>query len=184
MGRKRKNKKLEGIFRANEKGFGFIELEDEDAEDIFVPSNSVNGALNGDKVQFVIFKKKEGTKKAEGKIVKIVKRERESLVGIFQKSKNFGFVVPDDKKFGTDIFISKKYCKEAKNNDKVIVKILRYPEKGKNAEGEIIEILGGVNQAGIDMLSVIKEFDLPNEFPEFVKEEAKNMAEWLVKILV
>ena len=175
MKKGKKNKKLEGIFRANEKGFGFIELEDENEEDIFVPAKSVNGALNGDKVQFVIFKKKEGTKKAEGKIVKIVKRERESLVGIFQKSKNFGFVVPDDKKFGTDIFISKKYCKEAKNNDKVIVKILRYPEKGKNAEGEIIEILGGVNQAGIDMLSVIKEFDLPNEFPEFVKEEAKNI---------
>ena len=175
MGKKRKNKKMEGIFRANEKGFGFIELEDENEEDIFIPSNSVNGALDGDKVQFVIFKKKEGTKRAEGKIVKITKRERENVVGIFQKSKSFGFVVPDDKKFGTDIFIPKKYCKEAKNNDKVIVKILKYPEKGKNAEGEITEILGGVNQAGVDMLSVIKEFDLPNEFPIFVKEEAEKI---------
>ncbi len=175
MGKKKKNKKLEGVFRANQKGFGFIELEDENEEDVFVPSNSVNGALNGDTVQFAIFKKKEGTKRAEGKITKIIKREKDSVVGIFQKSKNFGFVVPDDKKFGTDIFIAKKYCKEAKNNDKVIVKLLRYPEKGKNAEGEIVEILGGVNQAGVDMLSVIKEFDLPNEFPSFVKEEAEKI---------
>ena len=174
MGKKKKNKNLEGIFRANQKGFGFIEIENEE-EDIFVPQNSVNGALNGDKVQFSIFKKKEGTKRAEGKITKVLERERKSLVGIFQKSKNFGFVVPDDKKFGTDIFIPKKYCKEAKNNDKVIVKITKYPEKGKNAEGEITEILGGVNQAGIDMLSVIKEFNLPNEFPAFVKEEAENI---------
>ena len=174
MGKKKKNKNLEGIFRANQKGFGFIEIENEE-EDIFVPQNSVNGALNGDKVQFSIFKKKEGTKRAEGKITKVLERERKSLVGIFQKSKNFGFVVPDDKKFGTDIFIPKKYCKEAKNNDKVIVKITKYPEKGKNAEGEITEILGGVNQVGIDMLSVIKEFNLPNEFPAFVKEEAENI---------
>ena len=91
-GRKRKNKKLEGIFRANEKGFGFIELEDENLEDVFVPSNSVNGALNGDAVEFVIMKKKEGTKRAEGKVVKVTKRERDSVVGIFQKSKSFGFV--------------------------------------------------------------------------------------------
>ena len=175
MGRKRKNKKIEGIFRANEKGFGFIEIEDENQEDIFIPKTFVNGALNGDVVQFVIVKKKDGTKRAEGKIVKVLKRERDFVVGIFQKSKNFGFVVPDDKKFGTDIFIAKKYCRQAKNNDKVVVKILRYPERGKNAEGEITEILGGIDQAGVDMLSVIKEFDLPNEFPIFVKEEASKI---------
>lgn len=170
----KKKQKIEGIFRANEKGYGFVEVEGMD-EDLFIPSGSVNKALNGDTVQVVIFKRKEGTKRAEAKIVKIVKRDKETVVGIFQKSKNFGFVVPDDKKFGTDIFISKSKCKEAKNNDKVIAKILRYPENGKNAEGEIIEILGNVNQAGVDMLSVIKEFDLPNEFPSFVKEEAENI---------
>ena len=171
---KKKNQKIEGNFIANEKGFGFIEIEDSE-EDLFVPQNSVNGALNGDRVQAIIFKQKEGTKRAEAKIVKVIKREKETVVGIFQKSKNFGFVVPDDKKFGTDIFISKSKCKEAKNNDKVIAKILKYPEKGKNAEGEIIEIIGNVNQAGVDMLSVIKEFELPNEFPDFVIEEAKKI---------
>ncbi len=176
MGKKKKKQRIEGIFRANEKGFGFVEIDPEE-EDLFIPSGSANGALNGDTVQVVIFKPKEGTKRAEAKVVKILKREKETVVGIFQKSKNFGFVVPDNKKFGTDIFISKSKCKEAKNNDKVIAKILKYPERGKNAEGEIIEILGNVNQAGIDMLSVIKEFDLPNEFPSFVKEEAEKISQ-------
>lgn len=180
MGKKKKKQKIEGIFRANEKGFGFVEIENEE-EDLFIPSNSVNGALNGDTVQVIIFKQKEGTKRAEAKVVKIVKRERENIVGIFQKSKNFGFVVPDDKKFGTDIFISKSKCKEAKNNDKVIAKILKYPERGKNAEGEIVEILGNVNQAGVDMLSVIREFDLPSEFPSFVKEEAEKISQEINK---
>ena len=176
----KKKQKIEGIFRANEKGYGFVEAEGME-EDLFIPSGSVNKALNGDTVQVVIFKKKEGTKRAEAKVVKIVKRDKETVVGIFQKSKNFGFVVPDDKKFGTDIFISKSKCKEAKNNDKVVAKILKYPENGKNAEGEIIEILGNVNQAGVDMLSVIKEFDLPNEFPSFVKEEAESIPQEINK---
>lgn len=170
----KKNKKIEGIYRANEKGFGFVEVEGLE-EDLFIAPNSKNGALNGDTVQVNIYKKKEGTKRAEAKIVKILKRDKETVVGIFQKSKNFGFVVPDDKKFATDIFISKNKCKEAKNNDKVLVKILKYPEKGKNAEGEITEVLGNINSIGVDMLSVIKEFDIPNEFPSFVKEEAEKM---------
>ena len=168
----KKKEKLEGVFRANDKGFGFVEFED-DIEDVFIPPKSVNGALNGDKVRISIYKQKEGSRKAEAKIVKIIKREKETVVGIFQKSKNFGFVVPDDKKFLTDIFVSKKKCKEAKQNDKVIVKILKYPEKGKNAEGEIIEILGNVDGVGVDMLSIIKEYGLPNTFPEDVKEEVK-----------
>ena len=171
---KKKNKRIEGIFRANEKGYGFVEIENQE-EDLFVPQKSVNGALNGDTVEVVIYKQKEENRRAEAKIVRIVKREKETLVGIFQKSKNFGFVVPDDKKFATDIYIPKRKFKEAKNNDKVIVKITKYPEKGKNAEGEITEIIGNINQAGVDMLSVIKEFDLPNEFPSFVLEEAKKI---------
>ena len=182
MGKKNKKKpNIEGIFRANEKGFGFIEIENQE-EDLFVPAKHVNGALNGDTVRVSITKPKEGTKKAEVKVIKIIKRERESLVGIFQANKNFGFVVPDDKRFGTDVFVSKNKCKNAKNNDKVIVKIIKYPEKGKNAEGEIIEVLGNSNQAGIDMLSVIREFDLPNEFPEFVKEEAKSISQVIDEI--
>ena len=171
MGNKKK-RKYDGIFRANEKGFGFVEFESEDMEDVFIPAKSVNGALNGDTVQINIFKPKTKERRAEGKIVKILKRDKDTVVGIFQKSKSFGFVVPDDKKFDTDIFISKNKCMNARNNDKVVAKIIKYPEKGKNAEGEIIEVLGNVDLAGVDMLSVVKEFDLPNEFPLPVTLEA------------
>lgn len=174
---KKKKHKMIGILRSNEKGFGFVEFEDEEKDDIFVPSQFVGNALNGDTVEIKIIKEKSDEKRAEGKIIKVLKREKETVVGTFQKSKNFGFVVPDDKKFNTDIFISKNHCKKAKNNDKVVAQILKYPEKGKNAEGEIIEVLGNVNQAGIDMLSVIKEFDLPNEFPEPVLNEAKKISQ-------
>ena len=175
MSKNKKKQKLTGKFCANEKGFGFITFEEEGKEDVFVSSKSVNGALDGDTVQFLIYKQKQGTKKAEAKIVKIVKRERETIVGTFQKSRNFGFVVPDDKSFATDIFISKKKCKEAKNNDKVVVYIEKYPTKGKNAEGEIMEILGNINQAGVDLLSVVKEFGLNNEFPKEVMQYVKNI---------
>lgn len=173
MSKKKKKQKIIGVFRANEKGFGFVEFEEEEKDDIFVPTQFVNNALNGDLVEIKIWKEKENDKRAEAKIIKILKREKETVVGTFQKSKSFGFVVPDDKKLNTDIFISKNHCKNARNNDKVVVQIVKYPEKGKNAEGKIIEILGNVNQAGIDMLSVIKEFDLPNEFPEAVLKEAR-----------
>ena len=169
---KQKKNRIEGTFRANGKGFGFVEIEGQD-EDLFIPAKRVNGAIDGDTVRVVIETPKTEGRRAEGKIIKVLKHERVTVVGIFQKSKNFGFIVPDDKKFGTDIFISKNKTKNAKNNDKVIAKIIKYPEKDKNAEGEIIEVLGNVDQAGIDMLSVIKQFELPNEFPEFVLKEAK-----------
>ena len=86
---KKKKQKIEGIFRGNQRGYGFVEIENSE-EDLFVPTNSVNGALDGDIVQVVIYKQKEGTKRAEAKVVKIVKREKETVIGIFQKSKNFG----------------------------------------------------------------------------------------------
>ena len=171
----KKNKhKIEGIFRITERGSGIVKIEGK--EDVYVPSNYTNKALNGDTVQIIIYKKKEENKRAEGKILKILKREKETIVGLFQKSKNFGFVIPDDKKLGTDIFIPKSKCKGAKNNDKVIAKITKYPQERKNAEGEIIEVLGNVNQAGIDMLSIIKEYNLPNEFPSFVRKEAESIS--------
>ena len=174
MSKRKKNKEIIGVYRATEKKFGFVQVED-DEQDIFIPSKYVNSAIDGDTVRVKIYKPKENEKKAEGKIEKIIQREIKEVIGIFQSSKNFGFVVPDDKKIGTDIFVPKSKFKNAKTNDKVIVKIIKYPEKGKNAEGEVIEVIGNINEAGIDMLSVIKEYNLPNEFPEFVLSEAKKI---------
>ena len=100
--------------------------------------------------------------------------EKQTVVGIFQKNKNFGFVVPDNKSFETDIFIAKKDFGKARNNHKVVVEITKYPSKGKNAEGKVIEVIGDVNQAGVDMLSIIKEHNLPAKFSKEVVNEAQT----------
>ena len=161
-----------GTYRKNQKGFGFVKIEDQEDE-IYISRENSKNALNGDTVSIKIIAEKEGDKKQEGKIVKIVRHEKDTVVGTFQKSRNFAFVVPDDKNFGTDIFISKTNWGKARDKKKVLVQILKYPEKGKNAEGKVIEVLGGINEAGVDMLSLIKQYELPYKFPEEVVAEAK-----------
>lgn len=164
---------VEGTYRKKKKGFGFVKIEGLEDE-IYIPKEKSLNALNGDTVLVEILEEKSEEKSAEGSIRKIVKRERETVVGVFQKNKNFGFVVPDDKNLGTDIFISKTNFGKAREGHKVLVQITKYPKKGKNAEGKIIEVLGNPNQAGVDMLSLIKEYNLPSTFPEEVVEEAKK----------
>ena len=161
-----------GTYRKNQKGFGFVKIEDQEDE-IYISRENSKNALNGDTVSIKIIAEKEGDKKQEGKIVKIVRHEKDTVVGTFQKSRNFAFVVPDDKNFGTDIFISKTNWGKARDKKKVLVQILKYPEKGKNAEGKVIEVLGGINEAGVDMLSLIKQYELPYKFPDEVVAEAK-----------
>ncbi len=163
----------EGIYRKNQRGFGFVKIENQEDEIFISKENSLN-ALNGDRVIVEIIEDKDITKRAEGKVKKILKHERDTVVGIFQNSKNFGFVVPDDRSLGTDIFISKSNFAKAKDGQKVVVQITKYPENGKNAEGKIIEIIGRPDEAGVDMLSLIKEYSLPSEFPEEVIKEAKR----------
>ena len=161
-----------GTYRKNQKGFGFVKIEDQEDE-IYISRENSKNALNGDTVAIKIIAEKEGGKKQEGKIVKIVRHEKDTVVGTFQKSRNFAFVVPDDKNLGTDIFISKANWGKARDKKKVLVQILKYPEKGKNAEGKVIEVLGGINEAGVDMLSLIKQYELPYKFPDEVVAEAK-----------
>lgn len=163
----------DGIYRKNQKGFGFVRLEEREDEVYIAKENSLN-ALNGDRVLIEIIEEENKVKSAEAKVVKILKHEKDTMVGIFQNNKNFGFVVPDDRNFGTDIFIAKKDMGKARSNHKVLVKITKYPEKGKKAEGKILEVLGNVNEAGVDMLSLIKEHNLPSTFPEPVVQEAKR----------
>ena len=167
---------LKGTYSSTTKGYGFVSLEDENKTEVFVEEGNSLNAFTGDIVQVEIIKQ-AGEKKAEGKIVKIVKHEKDTVVGIFKNSKNFGFVIPDDKKINSDIFIPKSKFKKAKNNQKVVVKITKYPTGNKSAEGEIIEVIGNVNEAGVDMLSVIKEYKLPYEFPKNVLDEADGINE-------
>ena len=163
---------FEGKYRRNAKNFGFVKVEGIENEIYIAKEESLN-ALNEDTVLVEIIKEKQDGYNSEGRILKILKHEKDTIVGTFQNNKNFGFVVPDDKSFGTDIFISKKDFGKARNNHKVVVKITKYPINGKNAEGKVIEVIGNVNEAGVDMLSLIKEYNLPSTFPKEVVQEAK-----------
>ena len=178
----REKEGIEGIFIGHPKGFGFVKTEKEEEQDIYIPFGKTKNALDGDKVLVKVIDKTDiEDLRKEGIITEILKHETSTLVGLFQNSKNFGFVIPDNQKFGTDIYISKNNFGKAKNNSKVVVKITKYPENSKKAEGRIIEVLGGINEAGVDMLSLIKEYDVPYKFPREVIEEAKQVEEEVSK---
>ena len=167
-------KEFTGIFRGNEKGFGFVKIEGQE-EEIYISRGNTHEAIDRDEVLIKMIKKPKEAMHQEGKIIKVLKHEKTKVVGVFQKSKNFGFVVPDDKKINTDIYISKKNSKGVKNRQKVVAEITKFPQGNKSAEGKIIAPLGNINEAGIDMLSLVKEYDLPYEFPEGVVQEAKEV---------
>ena len=179
--KKSKEKIFEGILRRNSKGFGFVKVEGIENE-FHITEKHMKDALDGDTVLIkVIEKSNSANLQDEAKIIKIIEHKKNTVVGTYQNSKNFGFVVPDDASFGTDIFISKKNKNKAKNNQKVLVKITKYPEKNKNAEGKIIEVIGNIDQAGVDMLCLVKEYNLPYEFPIPVLEEAKAIRQEVSK---
>lgn len=164
-----------GIFTGTQRGFGFVVIEGED-EDIFIPESGTKGALHNDKV-LVSIKGEQTGKRREGEILRIIERSNTTVVGTFEKSKNYGFVVPDNTKFGKDIFIQKEHTKGAVNGHKVVVKITNFGDKLKNPEGRIIEILGHINDPGVDIKSVIAAYNLPLEFPEEVLKQVEKTEE-------
>ncbi|MBP1755577.1 MAG: rnr [Firmicutes bacterium] len=164
-----------GTFSGNQRGFGFVTIEGED-QDIFIPGDATKGALHGDKVMIIIKDEQTGRRK-EGAVVNIVERNSNEIVGTFEKSKNFGFVLPDNQKFGKDIFIPKELTKGAVSGHKVVVKITNYGDATSNPEGKIIEILGHVNDPGVDIMSVVRAYDLPVEFSEEVMRTLNQVPE-------
>lgn len=170
---------IQGKFIGHERGFGFVKISD-DEPDIFIAKKNKKDAMNGDIVEVKIIDENSGSSR-EGAIVQVVQRNTKQVVGTFEKSKNFGFVVPDDNTLGTDIFISKSNFGKAKNHQKVVVKITKYPRKGMKAEGKITEVLGYEDETGVDMLSIIKEYNLESEFPKAVLEEAKRVSKREIK---
>lgn len=162
-----------GTFIANEKGFGFIEIEGQ-AEDVFVAPEYVKSAMNGDIVSFRVIEEARDGMRAEGKIVDVLKRNVKIVVGTYQRSKNFGFVVVDDSKID-DIYIPKNLKGKAKNNDKVVVQIVKYPENNKSAEGKVIEILGKADDTNVDLISILRMYDLKQIFPKNVQSEVKDI---------
>ncbi|NLJ98240.1 MAG: ribonuclease R [Tissierellia bacterium] len=169
--------KLEG----NEKGFGFLIADDKTKEDIFIPAEGMNGGLHGDRVVVRITSKGEVGRKEEGEVLKILERANQTIVGTYESSKNFGFVIPDNSRIAYDVFIPKAYTNSAKTNQKVVVEITRWPEQRRNPEGKIVEILGFVGEKGTDILSIIKQFKLSEEFPQKVQEQASMIEQEVSK---
>ena len=163
-----------GVFSGTMRGFGFVRVEGR-TEDIFIPEEATKDAFDKDTVSVRIKCEASGDKRAEGEVIAIIERGVTEVVGTFEKSKNYGFVVPDNLKFSKDIFISKERSKGAVTGHKVVVKIVSYGSKRKNPEGIVTEILGHANDPGTDVISVIKAFNIPTEFPEEVMAQVEKI---------
>ena len=169
--------RLTGIYQAHARGFGFVSIEGSD-DDVFIPEEESGGALQGDEVEIQITRgagPKTGQRQ-EGKVIKILKRGMSRIVGYYQKNKSFGFVLPDNQKFLQDVFVPEEKSKGAVTGHKVVVKLTSYGGDGKKPEGEVVEILGHVNDPGTDVLSIAMSYELPIEFPEKVMNQAERVA--------
>ncbi len=158
-----------GRLQGHDRGFGFVIPENEDTNDVFVSADSMNGAMHNDRVIARVNDKLSKTKKVEGEIVKILTRANSNIVGTFESSRNFGFVVSDDTRISGDIFIPKNEFNKAKPGQKVVAEITKWPEKRRNAEGRIIEVIGNKNAPGVDILSIIKAYKFSETFPDRVR---------------
>lgn len=166
---------LVGEFTAHPRGFGFVSIDGCD-EDIFISESMVNGAFHKDIVQVALLRKATKGKRREGKITKVISRGMNQIVCTYEKSKTFGFAVPDNLKFGKDIFIPQERSKGAVSGHKVVVEITDFGGNGKKPEGKVIEILGHVNDPGTDILSIVRAYDLPVEFSEKVMNQVARVA--------
>ncbi len=165
---------LTGTFISNAKGFGFVEVQGLE-RDLYIPENRVNGAFHRDTVQVKLLPGQRG-KRQEAEVVRILKRGTAQVVGTFEKSKNFGFVVPDNMKLPMDIFIPIEHSQGAVDGHKVVVELTDYGDGRKNPEGKVVEILGHVNDPGVDILSIARNYELPVEFEEKILNQAKRVA--------
>ncbi len=172
-----------GTFVSHQKGFGFVEVEDRE-DDIFIPADYTKDAFHGDTVSVNIKTEKSGDRREEGEIVQVLKRGIDTVIGTFQKSQNFGFVVPDHKKLNKDVFIQNGKTNGAVNGHKVVVKILNWGGEGKNPEGVIISIIGHINDPETEIKSIILAYGIPVDFPEEVMEEIKVVPDKITQDMI
>ena len=165
---------ITGVLQGHPDGYGFVKSDLEGEADLFVPKRNMMGAMHNDRVVARIESADRGGR-LEGRIIRILERFHSRIVGRFERGKNFGFVIPSDRKISHDIYISPKLFNKAKDGDVVVAKIITYPQKTRNPEGEIIKVLGRSSTPGIDTGMIIEEYELPTEFPEDVITEAKAL---------
>jgi ribonuclease R len=176
--RKKKNKEemIVGTLSKNRKGFGFVIPKDNSDGDIFIGRSGLNGAMHGDYVAVRLLSGRDQDKAKEGVISIVLKRAVTEVVGTFEKSKKFGFVVPDDKRLNDDVFVHRRDFNGAQKGDKVVVEIRKYPDKDHSAEGRIKEIICRYGEAGGDIKALIRQYNLYKEFPYKVDAEAEKVA--------
>ena len=168
-------KVLSGTFISNAKGFGFVEIEGR--EDLFIPEKYTNGAFHQDTVQVSLLPAAQG-KRQEAQVIRIIARGMTQVVGTFERTRdNYGFVMPDNSRLAQDIFVPKEYSKGAVSGHKVVVEIMDYGTNRRSPEGKVVEILGHLNDPGVDILSIVRGFDLPMEFPEKVMNQAEKTSQ-------
>ena len=168
---------ITGKLQAHAKGFGFLIPEIEGEKDVFIPSSFINGAMNGDRILVQITREDKNGKKREGEVIQILERANTKIIGVYEDSKNFGFVIAEDTRISQDIFISKKDRNGAKDGDVVVVEITKWPEKRRSPEGVVKEVLGQKGDKGLDILTIIKKYGLPEEFPPKVQAFASGIDE-------
>ena len=157
-----------GRFQLTSKGFGFVIPDNKgDRPDVFIPPRALNGAMNNDRVLARIDNDTHG-KKPEGEILRIIVHANNKVVGVFHQSGEFAFVTPDDKRIGQDVYVMKRHFNNAKDGQKVVVEITEWPQNNRKAEGKVTEVLGNLGDVGLEILSIIKQNDLPLTFPEEV----------------
>lgn len=171
---KAESKNVTGVFTAHQRGFGFVTIEGE-TEDIFIPGDKVNGAMHMDTVEIAVLPTTSGKRK-EGAVLKVIERGMKHVVCTYEASENFGFAVPDNTRFGSDIFIPKGKSMGAVAGHKVVVEVTSYGKKDKKPEGRVVEIIGHINDPGTDILSIVKAYDMPVEFSEKIMHQVENVS--------
>jgi ribonuclease R len=163
---------ISGRLQGHAKGFAFLIPDNPNEEDIYIHANDLKGAMHNDKVLVRKFNKADG-RSSSGEVVRVLERSNKKIVGRYEDSKNFGFVVPDDNRISYDVFIPQSKTKGAKEGQKVVVEISKWPEKRRNPEGEVVEVLGYQGEPGVDIEAIIKKLELPEYFPEDVRREVE-----------
>ena len=170
----------EGTFIGNHKGFGFVELEEEE-DDIFIPADATGTAMHQDKVQVLLKKGEQKGKRREGSVIRILERANQEIVGTFQRERDYGFIICDNQKFSKDVYVSPKNSKGVRDGDKVVAEILDYGDDRHKPEGRIKENLGSMNAPGTDILAIVKSYNIPSEFPVKVMNQAARVPDHVLE---
>jgi ribonuclease R len=162
-------------------GYAFLLPDDPEIDDIYISREDMNGAMHGDRVLVRPKIAAKANSKVEGEVIRILQRALKTVVGTVERGKHFSFVVPDDKRIFYDLYVPKDKTIGAKNGQKVVAKITEWPEKRRNPSGEIVEILGYPDEPGVDVLSIIKKYELPLDFPEKVKRQVQQIPDEVLR---